>query len=54
LTCEECQCRSVSGKGWFAYIAVDPEEGDDPVVCTYCPPCASRELDARPREPVYV
>jgi hypothetical protein len=54
LTCEECGCKSASGRGWFGYIAEDPEDGEATVVCTYCPPCAQRELDARPREPRYV
>jgi hypothetical protein len=49
LRCEECGCFSEVGKGWFAYIVEDPEEGEPPTVCTYCPPCAARELDARPR-----
>jgi len=49
LHCEECGCFSEVGKGWFAYIVEDPEGGEPPTVCTYCPPCAARELDARPR-----
>ena len=49
LRCEECSCDSETGKGWLAYIAEDPEDGEGPTVCTYCPPCAQRELDARPR-----
>ena len=40
---------SESGKAWLGYIVEDPEEGEEAVVCTYCPPCAQRELDARPR-----
>lgn len=54
LTCEECHCRSELGKGWFGFIAVDPDGEEDAVVCTYCPPCAARELGARPRDPYYV
>ncbi len=54
LTCEECGCKSASGRGWFGYIAEDPEDGEATVVCTYCPPCEQRELDARSREPRYV
>jgi hypothetical protein len=54
LTCEECGCVTGPARGWFAYIAEDPDGDEDPVVCTYCPPCAQRELDARPREPHYV
>jgi hypothetical protein len=54
LTCEICSCRSESGKGWFGFIAEDPEDGEGSVVCTYCPPCAERELDARPRLPHYI
>jgi hypothetical protein len=53
LKCEECGCKTASARGWFAYLAEDPE-GDEPMVRTYCPPCAERELDARPREPLYV
>ena len=54
LTCEECRCVSESGKGWFGQIAEDPEDGEGPVVCTYCPPCAERVLDARTRVTHYV
>jgi hypothetical protein len=54
LKCEECGCVSESGRGWFGRIAEDPEDGEDSVVCTYCPPCAERELDARSRLPHYV
>jgi hypothetical protein len=45
---------SDSGQGWFAFIAEDPEDGEGPLVTTYCPPCAKRELDASPRESGYV
>lgn len=54
LTCEECGCKSESGKGWLAYVAEDPEDGEGPAVCTYCPPCAQRELDARSRVRQYL
>ena len=54
LTCEECGCKPESGKGWFGFIAEGPEDGEGPAVCTYCPPCAARELEAEPREPHYV
>ena len=54
LKCEECGCKSASGKGWFGQIAEDPEDGEGPVVCTYCPPCAERVLDARTRVTHYV
>jgi hypothetical protein len=47
LRCEECACLSESGKGWLGYIVEDPEGHDEAVVCTYCPPCAQRELDAQ-------
>jgi hypothetical protein len=53
LRCEECGCISEAGEGWLAYIAEDPEDGEGPVVCTYCPPCARRVLAARPRMWVY-
>jgi hypothetical protein len=46
LWCEECGCKSETGRGWLGYIAHDPEDREDPVVCTYCPPCAERHLDA--------
>jgi len=54
LRCEECGCLSEAGKGWFAYIVEDPEGIDDPLVCTYCPPCAQWELEARPRSHRYI
>lgn len=54
LRCEECGCLSKTGKGWLAYVAEDPEDGEGPAVSTYCPPCAQRELDARPRVPRYL
>ena len=53
LECEECGCTSRTGKGWFGFIAQDPDDDEGPVVTTYGPPCAERELDARPREPHY-
>ena len=28
LKCEECGCKSESGKGWFGRIAEDPEDGE--------------------------
>jgi hypothetical protein len=54
LRCEECGCLSEAAKGWYAYIVEDPEGLEEPLVCTYCPPCAHRELDARPRSHRYV
>ena len=54
LKCEECGCKSESGKGWFGRIAEDPEDGEGAVVCTSCPPCAERVLDARTRVTHYV
>jgi hypothetical protein len=54
LRCEECGCLSESGKGWSGYIVEDPEGVEDTVVCTYCPPCAELELDARPRSHRYI
>jgi hypothetical protein len=54
LRCEECGCLSDTGKGWLGYIAEDPEDGEGPTVCTYCPPCAERELSARPCRPGYL
>jgi hypothetical protein len=53
LCCEECGCLSQTGRGWHGYIAVDPEEQEPPVVITFCPPCAKREFDAKPREREY-
>ena len=44
LRCEECRCFSDIGKGWLAFIAEDPDDGEGPEVATYCPPCADREL----------
>jgi hypothetical protein len=46
LKCEECGCTSESGKGWRAYIVEDPDDGEEPLVASYCPPCAERELGA--------
>jgi hypothetical protein len=54
LTCEECGCRSEAGRRWVALVAEDPEDGEGPVVCTYCPPCADREMVAVAREPHYL
>jgi hypothetical protein len=48
LICEECACTSTTGKGWRAYIVEDPDGDDEPITCTYCPPCAERELNATP------
>ena len=42
--CEECRCVSETARGWLAFIAEDPDDGEGPLVCTYCPPCADREL----------
>jgi hypothetical protein len=45
LRCEECSCVSDTAKGWLAFIAEDPDDGEGPPqVATYCPPCADREL----------
>ena len=54
LRCESCWCISHSGRGWFAFITEDLQDDEEPVVVTYCPPCAERELEAKPREPGYV
>ena len=54
LQCEECACASETGEGWCAYVAEDPEDGEGPLVCCYCPPCAMRELAARPRVHEYI
>jgi hypothetical protein len=54
LRCEECGCLSDTGKGWLGYIAEDPEDGEGPTICTYCPPCAQRELNAKPGRPGYL
>ena len=54
LKCEECGCKSELGKGWYGQIAEDPEDGEGPIVCTYCPPCAERVLDAHARARDYV
>ena len=42
---------SETGRGWFGYLVEDPDEDETAAVTTYCPPCAARELDARPRAP---
>ena len=54
MRCEECWCVSESGAGWFGYISEDPEQGERPLVATYCPPCAARRFEAQPREREYV
>jgi len=38
---------------WFGYIAEDPEDGEGPVIAVYCPPCAAKHFDAKPRERDY-
>jgi hypothetical protein len=49
LKCEECGCVSETDEGWFGILAESPGDDEGPVVHTYCPPCAERELGARPR-----
>lgn len=54
LVCVECWCVSHTGKGWLAYLAEDPEDGEGPIVGTYCPPCAVLHFEAKkPRELEY-
>jgi hypothetical protein len=36
-----------------AFVADLPEEGDPPEVATYCPPCAEKHFDKKPRERDY-
>ena len=38
LRSEECRCFSDIGKGWLAFIAEDPDDGEGPEVATYCLP----------------
>lgn len=45
---------SASGKGWLGYLIEDPEGVEETIVCMYCPPCAERELDARPYAHRYI
>ena len=54
MRCEECWCVSESGSGWFGLVAEEREDGERPLLVTYCPPCAARRFDARPREREYV
>jgi hypothetical protein len=54
LKCEECHCVSDTGKGWLGYISEDPEDAERPIVVVYCPPCAQRELRAKPRRQPYI
>ena len=54
LFCVACWCVSESGRGWFGAVAEDPDEEEGAVVATYYPPCAARELDAKPRDHEYV
>jgi hypothetical protein len=44
LRCEECGCLSETAKGWLAFIAEDPEDGEGPEIALYCLPCADREM----------
>ncbi len=48
LTCVSCGCVSPTGKAWFGYIA-EESDAEEPLVALYCPPCAEREREARPR-----
>ena len=54
VRCEECWCVSDSGTGWFGFVDEEREGGESPLILTYCPPCAARRFDARPRERGYV
>lgn len=54
LVCVECCCVSPTAHGWFAYLAEDPDDDEGPIVGTYCPPCAARHFDARPRVHEYI
>jgi hypothetical protein len=54
LMCVACWCVSETGKGWVGVVAEDREDGEGPVVATYCPPCAERELEATQRDLAYV
>jgi hypothetical protein len=54
LMCVACWCVSETGKGWVGVVAEDREDGEGPVVATYCPPCAKRELEATQRDLAYV
>ena len=54
LMCVACWCVSETGKGWVGVVAEDHEDGEGPVVATYCPPCAERELEATQRDFAYI
>jgi hypothetical protein len=49
LVCVECWCVSHIDNGWLAYVAEDPDDKEGPIAGTYCPPCAARRFDAKPR-----
>ena len=44
LRCQGCQCTSESGPGWVAMLGHDVENGPEPSVVLFCPPCAARML----------
>jgi hypothetical protein len=53
LRCEECWCVSDNARGWFAFGADLPADDHSPEVATYCPRCAEKHFDKKPRERDY-
>jgi len=50
LRCEECSCVTEDALGWIATVIDDEEELDfEAYVVAYCPRCAEREFERRPR-----
>lgn len=50
LRCEECGAEAFDGtRGWRAVHARVPDEDEHPVLVIYCPVCAERECEYRPR-----
>jgi hypothetical protein len=50
VRCQECHCLSETAVDWIARIVEDDEEPEmEHYVVLYCPRCAEREFDRRPR-----
>jgi hypothetical protein len=44
---------SDNARGWFAFGADLPADDHSPEVATYCPRCAEKHFDKKPRERDY-
>ena len=49
LRCGSAGACPVPRRFWLGYIADDPDDDEGPVVAVYCPPCAAKHFDAKPR-----